>query len=171
MDHGRFDPAAALAAVGPALAQPGQPDAGFAAFSDHCRARAGHRLFTVLAWIAEDNEVQRLWSSRPAEYPTAARKQMGITEWGARVLHRRERWMGHTAEDIRWAFPDHALIASLGCASCINGLVEWDGRLLGVVSMLDAAHAYGDADLAGLNAIAPLLVPGFLAFHTDARIA
>lgn len=169
MDHGRFDPAAALASVGPALALQGQPEAGFAAFSDHCHARAGHRLFTLLAWIAEDNDVQRIWSSRPADYPTAARKPMGVTEWGARVLHRRELWMGYSAEDIRWAFPDHALIESLGCASCIHALVEWDGRLLGVVSMLDAAHAYTPADMAGLNAIAPLLAPGFLAFHTATK--
>jgi hypothetical protein len=165
---GRFDMAAALAAIGPALAGPGQPDAGFAAFSDHCRARAGHRLLTLLAWMEDDNDTQRIWSSNPADYPTSARKAMGVTAWGARVLHGRQLWMGRTAEDIRWAFPDHALLERLGCAACIHALVEWDGRLLGVVSMLDGADAYTADDMAGLNAIAPLLVPGFLAFHAGA---
>lgn len=166
---GRFDLASALADIGPALSAPGQPEAGFAAFSDHCRARAGHRLLTLLAWMEADNDTQRIWSSNPADYPTAARKPMGVTEWGAQVLHRRELWMGRTSEDIRWAFPDHALIARLGCASCIHALVEWDGALLGVVSMLDVENAYTEADMAGLNAIAPLLAPGFLAFHNSAR--
>jgi len=168
---GRFDLAAALADIGPALRAPGQPEAGFAAFSDHCHARAGHRLLTLLAWMEADNDVQRIWSSNPADYPTAARKQMGVTEWGARVLHRRELWMGRTAADIRWAFPDHALIERLGCASCIHALVEWDGQLLGVVSMLDSENAYTEADMAGLNAIAPLLAPGFMAFHKGAGTA
>lgn len=165
---GRFDLNAALAEIGPALRLPGQPDAGFAAFARHCRARAGHRLFTLLAWMEADNDVQRIWSSNPVDYPTSARKAMGVTAWGAKVLRRRELWMAQSADDIRWAFPDHALIARLGCASCIHALVEWDGALLGVVSMLDAERAYTAEDMAGLNAIAPLLVPGFQMFHRGA---
>ncbi len=167
-DYGRFDPTAAMAEIGPALTAPGQPEAGFAAFSDHCKARTGHRLLTMLAWMEADNDVQRIWSSNPGAYPPAARKAMGVTEWGAQVLHRRQLWMGRTVEDIRWAFPDHALIESLGCGACIHALVQWDGALLGVISMLDAEHAYTEADMAGLNAIAPLLAPGFLAFHKGA---
>lgn len=162
---GRFDLDAALTTIGPALGVPGQPDAGFLAFSDHCQARVGHRLLTLLAWMEADNDVQRIWSSNPVDYPVSARKQMGVTAWGAQVLHRRQPWIGRNADDIRWAFPDHALIERLGCASCINALVEWDGQLLGVVAMLDAENAYMKDDMAGLNAIAPLLAPGFLAFH------
>lgn len=163
----RFDLEKALTTIGPALAAPGQPDAGFAAFSDHCQARAGHRLLTLLAWMEADNDVQRIWSSNPVDYPVSARKPMGVTEWGSQVLHRRQPWIGRNADDIRWAFPDHALIERLGCASCISGLVEWDGQLLGVVAMLDAENAYTEDDMAGLNAIAPLLAPGFLAFHNQ----
>lgn len=167
----RFDLGVALAAIGPALAAPGQPETGFVAFSEHCRARVGHRLFTLLAWMEADNDVQRIWSSNPVDYPISARKQMGVTEWGSRVLHRRQLWMGRNADDIRWAFPDHVLIERLGCAACINALVVWDGQLLGVVAMLDAENAYTEEDMVGLNVIAPLLAPGFLAFHKVSEVA
>lgn len=168
-ENGRFDPAAALAALSPALALPGQPQALFDAFERLCAESVGHRLFTLLAWQPETGEVARIHSSRPAEYPLRGRKPMGPTEWGARVLHGGQPWLGRNAEDIRWAFPDHALIASLGCAACMSVPVLWDGRVLGVVAVLDAAGAYDAADLAGACLIAPLLVPGFLSVHQQVQ--
>lgn len=159
---GRVDAADALQAIGSAQAAPDQPAALFAAFDRYCAQTFGHRLFTVLEWAPETNDVQRLYSSRPSEYPLLNRKPMGPTEWGARVLKGGRSWIGRNADDIRWAFPDHELIASLGCAACINAAVLWNGEVLGVVSVLGPENAYDDADLAGLVAIAPLLGPGFL---------
>lgn len=165
VDTNRFDPAAALEVLGRAQAAPGQPQALFDAFEQLCADAVGHRLFTLLAWQPHSGEVARVHSSRPAEYPLRGRKPMGPTEWGARVLHRGEPWLGRTADDIVWAFPDHELIASLGCASCMSVPVLWDGRVLGVIAVLDAAGAYDEADLHGLGRIAPLLAPGFLSLR------
>ena len=164
-ETGRFDTTAALATLGRAQSAPGQPQALFDAFDRLCADAIGHRLFTLLAWQPGTGEVARVHSSRPAEYPLRGRKPMGPTEWGARVLHRGEPWIGRSAEDIVWAFPDHALIASLGCASCLSVPVRWDGRVLGVIAVLDAAGAYDEVDLAGLCGIAPLLAPGFLSLR------
>lgn len=158
-----IDIAATVAALAGTQAGKGQPEALFAAFDRCCAEAFGHRLFTILEWAPETNDVERLYSSRPAEYPLLGRKAMGPTEWGALVLKGGQSWIGRTAEDIRWAFPDHELIASLGCASCINAPVLWDGKVLGVVSVLGPENAYDASDLAALVAIAPLLVPGFLA--------
>ena len=160
-DHARI--AAAVAAIGAAQAGKSQPEALFAAFDRHCADTFGHRLFTILEWAPETNDVERLYSSRPAEYPLLGRKAMGPTEWGALVLKGGQNWIGRNADDIRWAFPDHELIASLGCAACINAPVLWDGKVLGVVSALGPEGAYDERDLAVLAAIAPLLAPGFLA--------
>jgi hypothetical protein len=159
---GRLNPDAALMEIGPAFSAPGQPDVGFAAFSQYCQARIGHRLLTLLAWVQADNEVQRIWSSNPVDYPVSTRKPMGVTAWGAHVLHERKPWIGRNADDMRWAFPDHALIARLGCAACISAVVQWNNELLGVVSLLDRENSYSEGDLADLNGIASLLVPGFL---------
>ena len=160
---GRFDLAEALRRLGAAGSRAGQPRLLFEAFDRLCAERVGHSLFTILAWAPDTNDVERLHSSRPREYPLLGRKAMGPTDWGARVLKGGQTWIGISASDIKWAFPDHELIAALGCASCINAPVRWDGRVLGVVSVLGPEAAYDEADLAGLDAIAPLLVPGFLA--------
>ena len=166
-DTGCFDPAAALARLGMAQAHPDQPAPLFATFEDICAGAVGHRLFTLLAWRPATGEVARIHSSRPAEYPLRGRKPMGPTAWGAQVLHDGRPWLGRSAADIEWAFPDHALIASLGCASCLSAPVLWDGRVLGVVAVLDRAEAYTPADLAGLCRIAPLLAPGFLTLQAE----
>ncbi|MGY6410440.1 MAG: GAF domain-containing protein [Alkalilacustris sp.] len=162
LDAGRFDIAAALDRLGRAQALPGQPGALYEAFEALCAETVGHRLFTLLAWHPETGEVARVHTSRPDAYPLRGRKPMGPTPWGAQVLHAGQPWLGSSAEDIVWAFPDHALIASLGCASCLSAPVRWDGRVLGVTAVLDVADAYTEADLAGLCRLAPLLAPGFL---------
>lgn len=159
----RVDIAVALSTIGKAQSETGQPAALFTAFDQYCADRFDHRLFTILEWAPDKNDVERLHSSRPAEYPLLGRKAMGPTEWGALVLKGGQSWIGRNANDIYWAFPDHELIASLGCASCINAPVLWDGKVLGVASVLGVESQYDDGDLAGLVAIAPLLVPGFLA--------
>lgn len=148
-----------------ALAAADQPQAAFGAFDKVCAEAFGHRLFTILAWQAGADEVERVYSSRPAEYPVSARKRMGPTPWGARVLREGRSWRGTGAEDMRWAFPDHALIASLGCAACLNAPVRWKGSVLGAVNVLDAEGSYDEADLDGLEAISGFLVGPLLSLR------
>lgn len=160
---GRFDAALAVSAMGIAQAKAGQPAVIFAAFDRLCAEALGHQLFTVLEWAPRTNDVERLYSSRPKEYPLLGRKAMGPTKWGEKVLKGGQGWIGRNAEDIRWAFPDHELIASLGCAACINAPILWNDTVLGVVSVLGPQDAYDEDDLSGLVALAPLLTAGFLA--------
>lgn len=163
IDTGRFDIARDVATLTAAQAASGQPGALFCAFDRLCQDAVGHRLFTLLKWAPRTNDVERLYSSRPSEYPLLGRKAMGPTEWGAKVLKDGENWIGRDAAAIRWAFPDHELIISLGCEACINAPVRWNGEVVGVVSVLGPANAYDEADLAGLDQLAALLAPGFLA--------
>lgn len=152
-----------VAALAAALARPGQPGETYDCLEGVCRQRMGHRLFTVLAWDATSGDVERVHTSRPDAYPLKGRKPMGPTAWGAHVLHCGEPWRGEGADAIRWAFPDHALILSLGCDSCLNAPVRYDGATLGVVSVLDAAGTHTDRHLAELVTLAPFLVPPLLA--------
>lgn len=154
-----------------ALAERDQPHSIFHALQAVCNDMLGHRLFTVLAWREETGEVERLHTSRPAEYPLLGRKAMGPTPWGDVVLRAGRPWFGDSADDIVWAFPDHALILSLGCESCLNVPVRYDGRVLGVISVLDREGSYAEEDLARLEPLAQYLVPGFLAEadHTLSR--
>ena len=146
-----------------AAALPGQPQALYRTADAALQERFGHRLFTLLAYQPGSGEVERLYSSRPEAYPLAGRKLMGPTPWGARVLHRGEPYLGRTAEDLRWAFPDHELIASLGLGCILNRPVAWDGRVLGVPSLLqEGEHRYDEADLEAAAPYAALLLPGLL---------
>ena len=158
----KLDIAAAAARLTAALSRPRQPQGTFDAFNELTGESLGHRLFTILSWRAGSSEVERVHSSRPAEYPLLGRKAMGPTPWGALVLQQGKAWFGRSSDDIRWAFPDHELIARLGCASCLNAPVRYDGTVLGVVSVLDAEGRYGDSDLPVLDLLSAFLAAPLL---------
>jgi GAF domain-containing protein len=125
----------------------------------------GHRLFTLMAVDHGRGEAARIYSNRPAEYPVGGRKPLGrMTAWGEIVLGQRRPWIGRTAEDIAWAFFDHPLIASLGCASCLNVPVIDGDRVIGTINLLHAAHWYDEADAAIAAPFADLLIPPFRAW-------
>ena len=87
---------------------------------------------------------------------------MGPTPWGDVVLKGGKPWFGASADDIRWAFPDHELILSLGCETILNAPVRFDGRTLGVISVLDGPGAYAEGDLALVTLMAPHLAAALL---------
>lgn len=122
----------------------------------------GHRLFTVLFVVPGGAEVERIHSSDPRAYPLTGRKPMGPTPWGEHVITGRQAWLGRDMEAIRWAFFDHALIASLGCGSCINVPVCNLGEVIGTMNILDREHAYDERHVQLAQAAAPALVPALL---------
>lgn len=125
----------------------------------------GHRLFTLMTVDPKRQEAARIYSNRPAEYPVGGRKPLGrMTGWGEVVLGQKRPWIGYDAKDIAWAFFDHDLIASLGCASCVNVPVVDGGEVLGTVNMLHEAGYYTEADAARAAPFAALLVPSFRAW-------
>ncbi len=145
-----------------ALAATGQPGASYQAFDALCARCFGHRLFTILAWDGAADEVERVYSSRPSHYPVSARKRMGPTPWGQHVLKGGRCWLGSGVQDMQWAFPDHQVIAGLGCGACLNAPVRWNGRVLGAVNVLDAEGAYQPSDLDVLDGLSGFLVSPLL---------
>lgn len=126
----------------------------------------GFRLFTVL--LVDLPDVVRLHSSNPGDYPVTGRKRMGPTPWGAHVIVEGKPWLGHGPDDLKWAFPDHALIASLGCECCINIPVRHAGRTIGTLNLLDVAGRYTAEHLARAAAYADRFVPLLRAALPDA---
>lgn len=100
----------------------------------------GFRLFTVL--LVDLPDVVRVHSSNPDDYPLTGRKKMGPTPWGTHVITEGKAWLGQTPDDLQWAFPDHALIASLGCGCCINIPVRDEGQTIGTLNLLDIECRY-----------------------------
>src|SRR5262249_13519225 len=152
-----------LQAVAAAMARPGQPAPLFAALDAALGAAIGHRLFTVLRLHPGARESERCYTNQPAASPVGGRKPLTESAWSRQVFGERRAYIGHTADDIRAVFFDHALIASLGCDSVLNLPVVWDGRVLGTLNLLHQARWYGEADVPVGMTFAALAVPGYLA--------
>jgi hypothetical protein len=150
-----------LAAVSAALSTGAGPNALYGAIDQAVKRLVGHKLFTLLVVVDGGKEVERIYSNEPVAYPLTGRKPMGVTPWSDHVMGGLKPWLGHNAEDIKWAFSDHELIASLGCASCINIPVIRFGTMLGTMNVLDAENAYDQADVETLALFAPALALPF----------
>lgn len=149
-------------ALATALAQAKQPADVYRAVEQLVAGGPGAKLFTLLVLTHDGQAVQRVYSSDEKTYPLAGQKRMGPTPWGGLVLTRRENFLGRNADDIRWAFPDHALIASLGLASAINIPIVAMGRVLGTLNVLDVAGHYSESDVQFMQAISPVLAVPYL---------
>lgn len=156
-----------LAALSRLLAEPGQPDTLFKAFEATTKRLVGHELFTLL--YVDGEEVARIYSNRPAEYPVSGRKTMGPTPWGDHVLKGRKSFLGRDKAAIRWAFFDHELIESMGLGSVVNVPALYDGKVVGTINLLAPEGFYREEHVAPVERLAPLLVPAFLAARAAVR--
>ncbi|MEM9783154.1 MAG: GAF domain-containing protein [Pseudomonadota bacterium] len=136
-------------------------DGGAADLREACRlaeeaaqSMIGHQLFTVMRLHRDAMEVERLYSSRPDAYPPGGRKAKRDTPWGEQVLSAGKPYLGRNAEDMRWAFDDHAVILGLGLKTVINVPLHRDGVVIGTMNLLDGPGALAEADIATAETIA-----------------
>lgn len=149
-----------LLACGAALAMENPPAVIFRHVDEALKHLVGHRLFTILASTDDAAYVKRVYSSNEESYPLSARKKMGVMPWDDLVLRKQNTFVGNDSQAIRWAFPDHDLIQSLGLEAVINAPVVLSGRTLGSVSLLDSAQSYmSDEQLKTVLLFMPLLIP------------
>lgn len=150
-----------LAGVSAALVSAKGPKELYVAVDEAVKRLVGHKLFTLLVVVDGGKEVERIYSNPPDAYPLTGRKPMGVSPWSHHVMGGLQPWLGRNAKDIEWAFFDHELIASLGCAACINIPVIRFGKMLGTMNVLDAENAYDEADVETLKLLAPVLALPF----------
>ncbi len=137
---------------------------------DNGLARApGHRLLTVLVYFSATGEAERAYSSRSAEYPAGGRKTLAQAPRMRQVLASAQPYIGHTRQDIIDNFPDHPRLLAMGCESIVNMPVRWGSRVLGTVNLMHVEDHYRESDLPRIEAWAQLVVPAFLALHSDTR--
>jgi len=102
----------------------------------------GHRLFTVLFFDAEKSRLQRVHSNQPDVSPVGGAKAVTESDWTRHVLREGRIYVGSNAADIRAAFSEHALLASIGCDSVVNIPVRKSGVTVGTLNLLAAAGHY-----------------------------
>ena len=117
----------------------------------------GRKLFTVLVVNRARGENQRIYSSLPEAYPVGGAKPIVAGSLDS-VLHGRCRFLD-TYDDVKAAFFDHGLIRSLGCESCVNVPVMWDGEVIGMLNLLHEALWYDAEDVPTFSIMAALAVP------------
>ncbi len=140
-----------------AAASTDTPAARLAAIDRALADGIGHKLFTALVVNWARNENQRCYSSLPDAYPVGGAKPItagSLTD----VLAGQCRFLD-TYDAVKAAFPDHALIRALGCESCVNVPVRWEGKTIGMLNLLHAAHWYTQADVPTFTIFAALAAP------------
>jgi len=115
------------------------PHAAYAVVDDLAQRTIGHRLFTVMRYLAETVEVERLYSSNPSAYPPGG------------------------ADGVRAAFSDHALLSQLGIGAIMNIPIRFRGQVLGTMNLSHEAGHFTSGMIAPGRILAALLVPLLLA--------
>jgi GAF domain-containing protein len=140
----------------------------FQVIDDALAELIGHKLFTILYTSPDAQQVIRMYSNQPKAYPVSGAKKMGSTPWGDLVITRGQPYIGKDMDDVKWAFFDHELIASLGCESVLNVPVVVNGRTLGTLNLLHRANWYENDHIAIATPFAYLLAPIFAEQRSDA---
>ena len=135
----------------------------FAAADALVQRTIGHRLFTIMRLHETDHEVERVYTSNPRAYPVGGRKRKQDTPWSRTVLTEGRVFVARTPAEIREAFPDHALIESLGIGSIMNVPITLAGRRVGTMNVSHDAHWFTAEDADRGRVVAALLAPAFLA--------
>lgn len=131
---------------------------------DEAMARApGHRLLTVLVYFADKREAQRVYSSRPVEYPVGGRKTLSQAPRMQQVLTTGLAYISRTRQEIIDNFPDHPKLLAMGCESIVNMPVRWGSTVLGTVNLMHREGHYHANDLPRIEAWSQLVVPAFMA--------
>ncbi len=125
-----------------AVSQARESGSSWRALEDLARAAVGHRLFTVMLVDMTAGLARRAYSNRPVEYPASGTKPIHRDAWFDIVHGERRCFVANSIEDIARVFPDHALIASLGCGSVVNLPIVLEGDLVATINLLDVAGHY-----------------------------
>ncbi|MEM7696243.1 MAG: GAF domain-containing protein [Pseudomonadota bacterium] len=136
-----------------ALADPDQPGATHRAVEALALKTVGAKLFTLMVLDHGRGVAWRCHTNWPDAYPASGEKPMLQNAWSKRVIERRETFVANTIDEIAAVFPDHELIQSLGCQSCLNLPVIVGGKVIGTVNFLHEAGFYTPERVAGADAL------------------
>lgn len=144
-----------------ALAAKGQPDKTFEALARLVDETIGVKLFTTMVIHRDKGVVRRNYTNMPDAYPVSGEKPLNRDRWSDLVEGEHQTFVANSIEEIADVFPDHELIRSLGCESCINVPITIDGHVIGTLNCLHEAGHYTPDRVEAANA---LKLPGAVAF-------
>lgn len=147
------------------LKKPHEPADLMRQVAEILQKRIGHKLFTILLVSANREDTVRVYSDNLDAYPVNRVKRMGVTPWGSQVIHGCKAYIGENDDDIRWAFPDHELIKSLGLSSTLSVPIVYKGQCLAVLNLQHEAMWYRNEHVAIAESVNPFLISTMLALQ------
>lgn len=127
------------------------------------RETVGYKLLTVLRFVEETQEVERLYSSDMKAYPVGGRKQLKTINKDHSLAASGEIFLAANEAEVKNTFPDHELIFGLGAGAVLNAPIRHAGRRLGTLNCCGLANSYGPKEIAAAKLLANLLTPTLLA--------
>ena len=150
-----------------AIASTDQPMATFKALEELVDKTIGVKLFTLMEVDNVRGVARRNYSNMPDAYATSGEKPIQDNSWTDQVQGRHETFVANSIEEIAAVFPDHELIQSLGCESCMNLPIVVNERVIGTLNCLhDAGHFTPER----VGAAESLKQAGALAFLLEAYL-
>lgn len=119
-----------------------QPAEIFRAVHAVASSAIGARLFTIMSYDARQHEVERVYTNMPAVYPLGGRKKKRGTAWSNQILEDLRPFRAQTAQGIRDAFDDHAVMTGMGLGSILNIPIAYDGVCVGTMNMTHVESWY-----------------------------
>ena len=107
----------------------------------------GHKLFTILKFDKINSNLERVYTSKPREYPLLGKKDIIKNFWQVQVLEKGIAYIGYNFQDIKNSFSDFDLIEKLGCSSVLIIPVKSGGNIKGSVNLLHEESWYSDYDV------------------------
>lgn len=123
----------------------------------------GFKLLTVLRFVEQTQEVERLYSSDPKAYPVGGRKQLKTINKDHDLAAKGEIFLAADEAEVRHTFPDHELIFSLGAGAVLNAPIRFEGRRLGTLNCCGVANSYGPREIENAKMLANLFMATVLA--------
>lgn len=116
-------------------------------------AALGTRLFTVTVQDIRAGLARRAYTSHPVEYPVSGTKPLTRDGWFDFCITGQQTFVANTAPEFAKYFFDHALITSLGLASCINVPVVAEAQVLGTINLLSEEQHFTPNRLTAYHAL------------------
>ncbi len=139
----------------------GQPETTFKALERLVDRTIGVKLFTLMEVDHARNVAWRSYTNMPDAYPVLGEKPRMQNKWSDIVDGRHQTFVANSIAEIAEVFPDHELIRSLGCESCLNLPIFINGQMRGTLNCLHVAGHYTPTRVAAAETLKPA---GALAF-------
>lgn len=137
-------------------------DEVYALVAQLVRDTVGYKFLTVLRFVEETQEVERLYSSDPKAYPVGGRKQLATINKDHSLAASGQIFLAADADAVKRTFPDYELIFSLGASSILNAPIRHAGGRLGTLNCSGVANTYGPQEIEAAKVLAGLLTATLL---------